>query len=409
MSGANISTAKKRAGLKRQHEPHWYKISRGVYLGYRVGETNTWRARVRDRSGVQQRDSIELSADDIELADGDEFTAAKKKCEEFAAMLLGTGIRAPKLATIRAALTDGYIAHLIQAKRSRSSIADIRKKLGLGVLGNSKRPADPLASVLLGKATDADFKGWRDRLAAKPGKPQYKNVLIKYLRTGLNRALKEGYVGNKQAWACLELFPVGGHTPSAYLNLEQRRHYQKACASTDEGAALANFARGMYSGGARPIDAARATVKDFDARNGQLTFYTCKGKTREWRPYVHPLSSADVAWLSELTKGKLPTAYLFPMADGGQWSQKDWSKAFAKAEAIANEGRASSDPLYLPATTRANSWRHSKITELLTVSREDMGLVATWCGTSVAQIKATYLHVIPTARVRASMDMLQAA
>jgi integrase len=404
----DISTIAKRAKLKPQNEPYWMKQAKGVALGYRVGEDrNTWRARVRDRAGEQRYLSLEVTPADIQLANGDEYDAAKKLCATFAESILGTGIHSPKFATIADAIVFGYIQWLKDQGRTTAA-ASILSKLGTCLLGNKTRAPDPLASIPLHKATDADFRAFLKRLGAKQIKPQTKNNYLKWVRAGLNRAMIAGYVGNPLAWKCLEPFANEPHESAAYLTMEQRTVWIAAVRQTYWRDAGADFARGMYAGGARPVDAARAKVKDFDPVNGTLTFYTCKGKTRVLRPYIHPLSTDDVAWLKELTKGKLPSAWLFPNPQGNQWSKKKWGEMFRKARDIANKDRAATDPLYLPAHTRAYSWRHSKITDMLEYGRIDSTKVAAQCGTSPQMISKTYYHVI-AAIARTSMDMLSCA
>ncbi len=49
---ANLSTKTARKELKSRREPHWLRLSKGHYLGFRKG-SDTWIARYSDRDYKQ--------------------------------------------------------------------------------------------------------------------------------------------------------------------------------------------------------------------------------------------------------------------------------------------------------------------------------------------------------------------
>lgn len=403
----DISTRAKRARLAVRRDPHFQKLSKGVYLGWRA-TADTWIARVRDRVDEQHFKPLDLPGD---LPAGGEFDAAKDLCEGFAASIRGSGTRTTKFAPIGEVVVGPYFDHLRRQGREHT-IADALQIFKLCLIGNPKagREPDALASVLLSDATDADFLGWRDRVAALPIKPQTKNNYIKFVKASLTRAKKAGYVGNPAAWGAVERFSESKNDKerAAYLSREQRGHFLRSSAATKHGQALSDFLRGMYEGGARPIDAARAKVSDFDAKRGTVTFYTRKGRSHEFRPYVHPLSESGIAFFTGLTQDKLATAPLLPAPGGGSWERRGLGSAVAAARAIANAERTNDDALFLPKTARAYSMRHSKITDLIEIGHCNVLKVAARCGTSVEMIEATYYHLLER-HARDEMSLLQAA
>lgn len=403
----DISTRAKRARLAVRRDPHFQKLSTGVYLGWRA-TADSWIARVRDRAEKQHFKPLDLPGD---LPVGGEFDAAKNLCETFAALIRG-GSRVIKFAQIGDVVVGPYFDHLRRQGREQT-IADALKVFKRCLIGNPKlgRAPDPLALVCLSDATDADFLGWRDRIAALPVKPQTKNNYIKFAKAALTRAVKAGYAGNAAAWGVVERFAEAkkDKARAAYLSKEQRGSLLRGCVATKYGVALADFLRGMYEGGARPIDASRAKVGDFDARRGTVTWYTPKGsRTHEFRPYVHPLSASGIAFFASVSAGKRPCDPLLPAPGGGVWDRREIGAAVTAARAIANAGRSDDDVLFLPTNAQAYSMRHSKITDMIEIGHCNVLKVAARCGTSVRMIEATYYHLLER-EARDEMSLLQAA
>ncbi len=59
---------------------------------------------------------------------------------------------------------------------------------------------DPMATIPLHSLTKDDVKEWRDRLR-EGRQPRSINRIVRDLKAGLNRALKEGHVGDRETWA----------------------------------------------------------------------------------------------------------------------------------------------------------------------------------------------------------------
>src|SRR5208282_5702588 len=67
---AKLDTRSARTKCEIRREPHWQKISKGCFIGYRrIAGGGTWVARMRDAEGRQHYDALG-AADDIRDPDG---------------------------------------------------------------------------------------------------------------------------------------------------------------------------------------------------------------------------------------------------------------------------------------------------------------------------------------------------
>ena len=378
----DLSRKRDRAALKVRREPHWQKLAKGAYLGYRRG-AETWHARYRDAKGKQHWYPLEgITPDD--------FDGAKQEAEKWLATFAGAAVRSPKRATVKAAL-EAYLAHLRRHGRPDTATeAEGRFKLTVW--------QDEIADLSLESAKKDDFREWRDRLT-KGRQPRSVNRQYRAVAAGLERAVSDcGYIGNPDAWR-IEPLPDStedeGDT-AVFLDSEQRKALIAAAPQR-----ASEFLRGLELTGARPKELAEACVRDFDGKTLKLSHK--KGRPPKTRVRYVYLDAVAVAFFDGLAKDKLPGACLFTEDGETPWRRHVWAREVRAAIATANKDLKGKHRIPVenkekgePGAT-AYSFRHARISELLQVHGVDPLTVAQQCGTSLAMIEKAYLRFIPSA------------
>lgn len=370
---ADLSRKRERDRLPLQRDPHYMKLGKGAYLGFRRGP-DSWTARLRDRNGLQHYRAFDtISSDD--------FDAAKRAAEAWFTQMGASATRAVKRATVRAALND-YLEDLRRQGRPEAMLeAQWRYKCTVY--------NDPIADLELERATRDDFAEWRDRLASGR-QPRTVNRYNRALAAGLNRAVKLGHVGSPDAW---QLEPLAdsidddGET-AVFLSPGQRR----AIIQEAEGRAGA-FLRGLELTGARPNELAATKVSDFDGRVLRLAHR--KGRPPRLRVRYTILGPEGVMFFQRQAQGKLPTAPLFTEDGKRPWRRHVWARVTRAAISKVNETARGQDRI--PDGASAYSYRHARISELLQVYGVDPLTVAQQTGTSIAMIEKAYMRFIPAA------------
>lgn len=253
--------------------------------------------------------------------------------------------------------------------------------------------ADRIGKIKVAHLTQDDVEGWRDRvergdLAALPttkGRPPQTKPLSKAtanrMRTALvaalNRAVERRHVKPDAAieWNSVKPHKGAGNRRELYLTRAQRR----ALLDAADGA-VRDLVECVALTGCRPGDPAACLRKDFDARNGVVTFRT-KGHVRKV-----PLTPAANALFLRLAKDKLPAAHLFVQDGGRPWTSADWSAPIRAAAATAK----------LPEGVTLYSLRHAWITDSI-VAGLDLLTVAKLAGTSLQMIEQHYGHLVQDA------------
>lgn len=376
---ADITRKSSRAQLPERREPYWLRLGPGAALGFRRGP-DTWIAKYRGRNGQRQYKS---------LVGAVEYDEAKKAAEDWLSQLTGSAVRAPKRATVKAALQK-YLADLRRHKRhDAADEAEGRFKLTVY--------EDPIADLSLEAARKEDFQEWRDRLN-EGRQPRSINRQVRAVVAGLNRAHELGHVGNPQAWKLRDLADdvedEGG--TAVFLDAGQRKSILEA-----SGQHLGELLRGLEHTGARPKELAQATAGDFDGE--QLRLAHRKGRPPKLRVRYVVLDAQGVEFFTAQARSKLPGALLFTEDGVTQWRRHVWAREFRSAVSKVNEkakGKAR-----VPVENRetgekgasAYSYRHARISELLQLHGIDPIVVAHQTGTSVAMIEKTYFKFIPSA------------
>lgn len=366
-----IDTVAGRSRLKARREPYWLKIRAGDFLGFRRadGPIGTWVARHRTDDGKQAYKAL---GDFADRPDNARFDAASKAAGEWFKHL-GDGGRT-EVATVADA-ARAYLAELRADKRDK--VADhANGQLKLHVLPHS------IARIGLAKLRDKDIMGWRRDLRDKPtpqGKPRAGSTLNRIsnlLRAVLNQAVKDGYVTTSRAWKeALSKDGSAERSGGVYLDRDQRR-----ALLSHASAEIRPFLEALTLLPARPGAIAALKAGNFDKRTGILHIIEDKahGDRR-----IKLLGKA-AAYFTQQARGKLPAALLFSNTRGTAWDRDSWSHQFRNAANAAG----------IPLEASAYDLRHSGITDLVTAGVPTI-TVATWAGTSVAQIEAHYHHHAP--------------
>lgn len=360
-----IDTPTKRAKLKIRREPHWHKIQRGGYLGYRrIEDGGTWIARWRDERGKHHYRALALGPVAPESAFDTASKAASAWFKETAAGVVG-----------RSTVKDAA-ARYVDSRRIEKGEPAARD-----AQGRIDRCINPeLGTRPLDRLTTADVEEWRNGLV--PAKLDEENTRrakdsanrnLATLKALLNHAWRIGLVGSKDAWAKVEKFKGMGEARKVFLNPEQRKRLLDQCAGSFRDLIEAGFLTGARYGELRAL-----LVSDYDKARRVLSIR--KGKTG---PRSVPLSDAAAKLFDRLRKAKLPSAALLTRDDGQPWQHSDQDKVMREAVKKAK----------LPHGTVYYTLRHTFIANALT-NGIDIHTVAKLCGTSVAMIEAHYVKLL---------------
>lgn len=357
-------------------EPYWQRLQAGWYVGYRpskLGSHGTWFARAYDEDLRKYRRKAlgrfgSLTGNDV-------FAAARKEAEAFAELVESGGIQVEKLETV----ADACRAYLSEKPGSIAEGVFRRHVFG-----------DPLARIKLSKLRRRHLRDWRKRLEDAPAlisrsKKGEKRVKVRSaatinrdmvpLRAALWRILPPGAPKTDAAWQ-EALKPIKGadRRRDLYLDRQERR---RLLAELD--ADIEPFVRALCLLPLRPGALAALNVSNFEKRTRTLTI----GSDKNGVPRQISVPESIASFLSEQSKSKLPSAWLFTRSDGIPWSKDMWKGPIKKA-VVASE---------LPAQTSAYTLRHSVITDLVRGGLPIL-TVAQMADTSVAMIERHYGHLV---------------
>ncbi|WP_326537021.1 tyrosine-type recombinase/integrase [Pseudorhodoferax sp.] len=366
----NITTVAGRGRLKPRREPYWVKVSAGNYLGYRKSESaGTWVARHRTDEGKQAYQALGEFAEHPDHERYDRAGVAARRWFDH----LGQGGSTEVLTVADAALR--YVAELRADKREKVA-AHSEGQLKLHVLSHR------VARIELGKLRDKDIVNWRRDLRDKPtsqGKPRAGstiNRMSNMLRAVLNQAVKDGHATTSRAWRNA-LAKDGGAERSGgvYLDRDQRRALLQ-----HSSAEVRPFFEALTLLPVRPGALSGLKAANFDKRTSIL--HIAEDKANGNRRIK--LQGKTAVFFAAQVRGKLPAALMFTNSRGTAWDRDSWSYQF----------RVAADQAEIPPDASTYDLRHSGITDLITSGVPTI-TVATWAGTSVAQIEANYHHHAP--------------
>lgn len=374
----SFSKVSERAALKPRRDPHWTRLQKGCYLGFRKmakGASGTWLARFENEALGKR--SYETLGDFSDLPDNERFDAASKAAESWFTHLGKGG--STEDCTVRRAC-QRYVENMRDRKGDKVA-NDTDLRFTRWVYDDSK-----LASIALDKLTHANMQDWRTKLKAAPvligkGKKQVKrkrsdssiNRDMTTFRAALNLAFLDGLVTSDHAWRrALAPLKNADTRRDVYLDINDRR---KLIEHARED--ISDFLRGLSLLPLRPGALAQLTVGDFDTRLKTLSIRD-KGNTSR----KLSLPDATAQFFVKHAKGKLSSAALIARADGNFWDKDSWK--YPIKDAAAEAGLSNEVTAYV--------LRHSAITDLIHGGLDTL-TVAQISGTSVAMIERHYGHL----------------
>ncbi len=369
----DLSRKRSRQRLKKRREPHWMRMAKGAYLGFRCGP-DTWVARHRDRDGNQHYEALSNATD---------YDEAKRLAEEWFHDMGSPAVRSARRGTVRTAL-ETYLSYLREQGRDATA-RESEQRFELIVW------SDPLAEIRLQDLVREDMREWRERLR-EGRQPRTINRYVRSIIAGLNRAYAEGHVGNPESWKLTPLVDdiEDGHETAVLLTPAQRRALIAAASP-----AAAAFFRSLDLTGGRPGELAKVVAGDFDAVNGTLTLRHKKGRPAKVRARAVILNAEGVSFFKEQACDKLPAAPLFLDGENRPWGRYAWAAEVKAAKRKHNATCQSRQRI--PANASAYSFRHARISELLQVHGIDPVTVAQQTGTSLRMIEKYYFKFIAPA------------
>lgn len=382
----DITTKKARDQLPERMEPYWHPLGKGDALGYRQKATGSWIARHRLRDGKQKYEALGSQAD---------FSAAKTAAEKWIETFATAVHRTPSRGTVRDALA-AYVRHKRSIGR-RASAWDAGQRFRLTVGRTSA-----FGRMNLEDVRREDIEAWRNGLR-KGRMPRSINRQVRAVVAALNYAVKDGgHTGNREVWNLTHLVDDAEKNVAVFLTADQRDRIIAAAPK-----ALANFLTGFTHTGARPSELAQATVADFDAKGGTVTFRHHKGRGGRLRTRTTMLSDDGLAFFVKMGRSKLPGAPLISNDEGKHWTDQAWCAGIERAIAAVNK-KAKKAAQQIPKGASAYSFRHSRISELLQVYKIDPLTTAQQTGTSVQMIEAYYFKFIGSA-MREKLNAVKAS
>jgi integrase len=173
-----INNRTSRRALRVQGKPHWTKLLRGVFIGYRKNKTapHSWVARGTNGDGSYWTETLPGEPDDFEDANGGTVLDYDQACSLIRLMARGQGADAGGPVNVGAAL-DRYEA-------------DLKTRGGCAI--NASRVRGHLTQALLDKSvqllTAAELRKWRDDLIAQGFKPATVRRTAAAFKAALNLA-----------------------------------------------------------------------------------------------------------------------------------------------------------------------------------------------------------------------------
>jgi integrase len=325
---AKIDSKGARDKLPFRREPHWQRLDKGLFVGYRTsqsGGVGFWRGRWRDEDGKQQFLSIEPGDIRPDPPGRDTaYTQASEIIRNWKADLTRGVVNKPL--TVADAIGE-YLRHKARDDDDRSNRATAKAQAAF----ERHVLADPIAKVELAKLRPDLLQAWLDRRVivqgpdkddpdAKRAARNTANRELARFKAALNFALKKRLVGSDFAWKGVEKFS----------NTTAKREYLPTDADlgallTQGSPELARLIRVLDLTGLRPGEAYKLRVRDFDKISGTLSV---SADTKTGKGRVVPVSTEAMTYLSELAKDRIGNAPLLARDDGAAWDSAEAAKRF---------------------------------------------------------------------------------
>jgi integrase len=410
---AKLDTRSARVKCEIRREPHWQKISKGCFIGYRrIANGGTWVARMRDSGGRQHYEALG-AADDIRDPDGLTVLSFGQAQEHARAWFT---FKARELAgqtepergpfTVAAALEEYLTA------RERRGSKGVKKDR----YSAEARIAPVFGNVEVSKLTARRIQDWLHGIARSPklihtrkfakeqatvdfdaddyeavrARRSTANRVLTVLKAALNHGFNEGRVGSDDAWRRVKPFREVDAAVVRYLSADECRRLVNACPSDFRALVQAALATGCRYG-----ELIRMSVSDFNPEPGAVSVRLAKGgKVRHVA-----LAGEGRALFTNLTAGRAARELIFRRSDGKAWGPSHQQRPLTEASRTA---------LVDPAVT-FHVLRHT-YGSALAMKGVPMGVIAAQLGHSGTRMtEKHYAHLAPSYvadTVRASLPPL---
>jgi integrase len=376
-----IDSKTARENLPARREPHWQKLRTGLHLGYRKPEAGegTWIARHTEGAKKTYQALGQFFDKDNDKSKRNAFAEAKAAAERWAG---NTDAGVEVHGTTIEAACEAYVLRQ-RSEKGAAAADDAAGRFRRLVYGTS------FGRVRLDRLTTVRVRAWRDsqlpKEADEEGMRRAKdsaNRNLATLKAALNMATADRLVATDAGWKTVTKFAAVSARRALFLSAQQRTSLLGACSG-----GLQELVRGLLLTALRPGELAAAVAGDFDRKHGTLNIRKSKTLAR-----IVPLSSAAVAYFSDLTRERIGAHPLVADDFGGRWDKDKWKKPFKAACVSAG----------LPTDAVMYSLRHAAISELL-IGGMDAHTVAKIAGTSIDMIDKHYGHLC-IERTRKQLD-----
>jgi len=410
---AKLDTRSARVKCEIRREPHWQKISKGCFIGYRrIADGGTWVARMRDSGGRQHYEALG-AADDIRDGDGLTVLTFAQAQERARAWFTSkarelAGHIEPQLGpfTVAAAL-DEYLAG--------------RERRGSKGFKKDRYTADARISPMLGnvevsKLTTRRIQDWLEAIArsqklirtgkfakeqatvdfdtddheAVRARRSTANRVLTVLKAALNHAFNEGRVAADEPWRKVKPFREADAAVVRYLSADDCKRVVNACPKD-----FRTLVQSALATGCRYGELTRLSVSDFNPQAATVSVRLSKGgKVRHVA-----LAEEGRALFASLAAGRAGRELIFLRADGKPWGPSHQQRPLTEASRIA---------AVEPAAT-FHVLRHTYGSSLA-MKGVPMGVIAAQLGHSDTRMtEKHYAHLAPSYvadTVRASLPPL---
>lgn len=345
---AEIQSVANRSRLGQRREPHWIKLGKGQYLGYRkmTSANGQWLARSRNTDTGKQEYKALGGLEHVR--DAERYFEAKKLAETWFEHMGRGGTN--KTVSIRE-VCSAYIEYLTEEKSSKTA-KDVLRRFNQYVLEDNK-----FANLPLDKLTEAHIRSWLRKLKATPclsgpqkGKLRSESSLnrdITPFRAALNFAKTMRLTSSDHPWSNV-LKPTPGADKKRQIILTTQEIGDLISAAPKD---LGNLIRALSLIPVRPGAMAKLKAGDFNNSNGVLSIFL--DKAGAGRSVALPPRTAN--FFIEQAKNKLPTAPLLARSNGKSWDKDSWKDIFKAA--VKDAGIEKKATIY--------SLRHTGITNLI--------------------------------------------
>ena len=357
--GGNLETRTARLRLAARARPYWKDTGKpGLHLGYRrLDSTNgTWIVRRYQGAAGKYETEAFGQADDFADSDGVEILTYYEAMHRLAGQVPPVKHGSPY--TVRDAVGD----YLVYLRREKKTAADAASRLAAYVIpyfGDrpvaSLNPADfekwlewalnhkPRGRLKDGKQSAA-AQHTRGKKSGIEGPPPIEvsptermrrrkstlNRVLNYMLGCLNRAVDQGHVPSRAAWARMKKFRGADSVRIARLSADEARRLVNACAAgfrqLVEAALLTGCRYGELTGlRARDFETKRVARPRAHAEAAETELYgtILITDSKSSKPRRVPLTAEGVDFFTALAAGRAQDDLLLTKDDGTPWGKSE--------------------------------------------------------------------------------------